>query len=331
MNPNGRHLLLSLSSMAVMIGTIDICQRFAFGSIMPRSNNPLLTARDGSESSRNAIKLETQTLKDLPLATSLLSLPENITTVFINIGSSLDPILPPVEFGHNATTIAFEPIVGCDVVHNIPKSIRNQLMVVHAAVAATSGLTSMNVYNRDGVSSSLSKAATVRSWNSDAHRDSDGSIRIVPLLTIEQILNAIPAHVDIPYIKTDMQGYDFAAIAAAGHTLFQRGVDYLFTEAYFLGESSYEGVQNDFCDDWWPHMQRVGYKVVNSTKFTVDPRENDTLAVLQFCEAQERRRRRHHRLHKNAGLYEGDVLWKRIGAPDRVFQFRSLAEAKNDS
>jgi hypothetical protein len=63
---------------------------------------------------------------------------------------------------------------------------------------------------------------------------------MVPTLTVQQILNAIPAHLYIPYIKTDMQGHDFAAIAAAGHMLFKEGVDYILTEVFFHDETSYE-------------------------------------------------------------------------------------------
>jgi hypothetical protein len=56
---------------------------------------------------------------------------------------------------------------------------------------------------------------------------------VVPLLTLQQIIQGIPVNIQIPYIKTDMKGYDFAAVSAAGTNLFNRGVDYPFTEVSF--------------------------------------------------------------------------------------------------
>ena len=235
-----------------------------------------------------------------------MELPSQISEVFLNIGSNLDPILPPTDSGDKALTIAFEPIVGC----KIPP--HKQLMVVHAAVAATSGLTSMFLYNEHGVSSSLSKPAKKGGWNSNTERD--GHIQVVPIITMRQILKAIPSHVAIPYIKTDMQGYDFAAVSSAEEYLFQRNVDYLFTEVYFYKNPTYEGVSNDFCTDWWPHMRRVGYDLIYMQENGRERR--DVKAATEFC-AQPLPELR------GGNLAEGDALWKRKGAADRDFVFQS--------
>ena len=247
---------------------------------------------------------------------AFMELPRNISEVFINIGSNLDPILPPKDSGDKGLTIAFEPIVGCKI------KPHEQLMVVNAAVAATAGLTSMFIYNEDGVSSSLSKPAVRGHWNSNTKRD--GHIQIVPIITLRQILSAIPKHIAIPYIKTDMQGHDFVAVAASQDLLFQRNVDYLYTEINFHNQPSYHGVSNDFCTDWWPHMRRVGYDLVYlrppkriSMLFSTQ-RELDPKMATEFCAQPIPQETRSGSF---TPLAEGNALWKRKGAADREFVF----------
>jgi hypothetical protein len=259
-----------------------------------------------------------------------MELPHHVSEVFLNIGSSLDPILPPVDSGDKGLTIAFEPIVGCKI------KPHKYLMVVHAAVAATAGLTSMFLYNTNGESSSLSKPAFSSFWNSDAKRD--GHIQIVPVITLRQILHAIPSHIAIPYIKTDMQGHDFVAVAAAQDDLFQRNVDYLYTEVYLDHQSSYQNVTNDFCTDWWPHMRRVGYELVYleppftsyTTASQLQDKQFDIKAATDLCALQQQKRQQEPKpmtLPTSATpmfLSEGNALWKRKGAPDRDFVFQTL-------
>ena len=243
-----------------------------------------------------------------------MELPSHISEVFLNIGSNIDPILPPKDSGDKALTIAFEPIVGCKI------KPHKQLMVVNAAVAATAGLASMFIYNNNGLSSSLSKPAIQGLWNSDSERD--GHIQIVPIITLRQILSAIPQHIAIPYIKTDMQGYDFLAVAAAQDFLFQRKVDYVYTEVYVHNLPSYQGVSNDFCTDWWPHMRRVGYDLVYlypPTFFSILPTKGlDTKEATEYCAEQIGKAPKNATLHL---LNEANALWKRKGAADREFLF----------
>jgi FkbM family methyltransferase len=188
-------------------------------------------------------------------------------------------------------------------------------MVVNAAVAATAGLTSMFTYNKNGVSSSLSKPAFTDSWNSNSKRD--GHIQIVPIITLRQILSAIPSQVAIPYIKTDMQGYDFVAIAAAQDYMFERKVDYIYTEVYVHNQPTYQGVSNDFCTDWWPHMRRVGYDLVYlQLPSILSTKGLDTKAAKEFCAQPVPKT-------TELKLKEGNALWKRKGAADRDFAFQN--------
>ena len=86
------------------------------------------------------------------VAQQLGPFPHGTKNVLLNVGSNLQPILPPPD---DPTTIAvaFEPIVGCMITPS------PRLFVVHAAVAANNTLSSMRVLNHDGVSSSMSEPA----------------------------------------------------------------------------------------------------------------------------------------------------------------------------
>ena len=107
-------------------------------------------------------------------------------------------------------TIAFEPIVP----HLVPK--HPQVMVVPAAVSDSTFLSTMYVYNTNGVSSSLSQPNKKGWWNEKANL---GEPRIVPVITMKNVLAAIPKDVIIDMIDTDMQGYDFKAISSADDEL----------------------------------------------------------------------------------------------------------------
>jgi len=179
-----------------------------------------------------------------------------VSSVVLNIGSNLDPILPKESAGPCAISIAFEPIV--------PHLIREhpQLYVVPAAIVSTSGggVASMYIYNQDGVSSSLSKSATTNEfWNNNARRK-DGKQKFVPTLSLTTLLQSITAEIEIMYIKTDMQGHDFSAVAAGGKALFARGVKYIETETFWKDLYHYKDVHNDLCRDWLPLMAELGYE-----------------------------------------------------------------------
>jgi hypothetical protein len=78
-----------------------------------------------------------------------VALPEHVTSVFINIGSNLDPILPPADYGNDAITIAFEPIVGCEILgSNIPILVVVVVVVVLQLLSTTSFWSSMRQYQQ---------------------------------------------------------------------------------------------------------------------------------------------------------------------------------------
>lgn len=182
---------------------------------------------------------------------SLLELPLSVKEVAINIGSNIDPIvLADKKYGPCAHNIAVEPIVA----NKIP--FHRQLSVLPAAVSSQPGVMSMRIYNSNGVSSSLAKPAKTDFWNSKESRG-DGKLAIVPVITLSSLLNSIPKRINVAFLMTDMQGYDFMAIKEAKNTLKDR-VSHMMNEVWYDDVYTYSGVHNDLCRDWLPLMTELG-------------------------------------------------------------------------
>jgi FkbM family methyltransferase len=221
-------------------------------------------------------------------------LPPSAKEIVLNIGSNKDPILPQETSGPCALTIAFEPIIP-ELVPEDP-----QVMVVPAAVSDSSSLATMYKYNRDGVSSSLSRAAENSFWNTGKH---NMGIKIVPVVSMADVLQSIPPGVTIDFIQTDAQGFDFSIIQAGIHYIRERGVRFLKTETYADNVITYEGVENDLCLHWIPFMAVHGYTLVGTT-VNYNQKFQTADKVMEACARQEMQS------DPKAGLKEVDALWK---------------------
>ena len=110
-------------------------------------------------------------------------------------------------------------------------------------------------YNAGGVSSSLAKphdSNRATTWAQDK-----GDV-LVPVLPLAALINAIPARINITALHTDMQGFDYEAVASVGHAISR--VPFIISEVY-LGRESYSGVRNDLERDWKPWARAMGYKI----------------------------------------------------------------------
>lgn len=234
-----------------------------------------------------------------PPTDAFIALPGNVTRVFLNIGSHIDP-MPPPRNDVNTVTIAFEPIVGCRIKQ------RDWLYVIHAAVEADTSIATMGVYNSAQESSSLSAPAMNFQFAQRAQRSV-----LVPVISMRTVLSSIPYEVDIWFMKTDMQGHDYNTMVAAGELLGR--VHYIRVECWIKNLYSYKGVRNDFCRDLFPYMRTHGFELVHMHGNSgARPAVNDgrgvagQAAALEWCER-----------FKNApvqpGLLEADAYFKRIG------------------
>ena len=148
-------------------------------------------------------------------AVSSIAFSPSIRRVWINIGSHKDPIVPPED---ETVVIAVEPVPDTAIL--IPK--HPNIFVVCAAIADTPGFAKFSIFNA-GMSSSLAEPAipTVN-WAKAAHRGMLPPFIIVPVLTLEQLLSAIPSSLSIDFVKTDMQSYDLRAAKSASMASFGR-------------------------------------------------------------------------------------------------------------
>lgn len=229
------------------------------------------------------------------------NLPPSTSMVVLNIGSNIDPILPRVENGPCAHAIAFEPMVP-DQIPSHP-----QLTVIPAAVSNISGSATMHMYNVHGVSSSIYQADEKFGW---ARGQNAGGSRNVPLVSLQQVIAAVPLHIPIRLVMTDIQGHDFTAVSSAITTITSRQIPYLRTEVSLDGTFSYPGAKNDLCRDWIPFMEQHGY--VFEGFFPPRTKDGWTTVeeILNSCQQQ-----RLERPDPRAALKELDALWRLPSAP----------------
>jgi Methyltransferase FkbM domain len=197
---------------------------------------------------------------------SQLDLPPGTTKVILNIGSNIDPILPRIADGPCAISIAFEPLVYSLIDYH------PQLYVIPSAVTSdTTGVSTMYDYGRKSVSSSLLKAIRPAKWNGGLTGEKGGGRpRLVPILRLVDILDAIPSHLPISFLMTDVQGHDFELIQSAIQTIRRRGVRALQTEVFLDQMVTFQNATNDLCLHWMPLMTEHGY-ILESL---FPPREN---------------------------------------------------------
>lgn len=221
----------------------------------------------------------------------ILDLPKQTKSIIINIGSNIDPIYPKSKQGPCALSIAFEPIVPFQV-HKHP-----QVHVVPAAVSDSAGLQTMYSFNKIGVSSSLSQPAKADFWNQGRQK---GATKLVPVIPMIDVVNAIPTDVSVDLIMTDAQGYDYTIIKSAISEIRSRGFKYLKTEVYLDQVTTYKDVENDFCQNWLPMMTENGYTFV---RLEQDDEGYGSLEEAQKTCSQAKG------VSKTAGLKERDALW----------------------
>ena len=88
-------------------------------------------------------------------------------------------------------------------------------------------------------------------------------VRIIPLVAV---LDAVPPSVRIELLKIDTQGHDFSTLEATPALALRGRAAYLKTEVW-LGRQNYAGVRNDLCRDFLPYLRRVGYALQAVVRF----------------------------------------------------------------
>ena len=238
----------------------------------------------------------------------IFDFPPTVKDVLVNVGSSVDPMMLGEQYGPCARTIAIEPITPCTIPEN------PQLTVLQAAVSDHAGIQKMKYYNGNGVSSSLATASFTEFWNDPTVNKRYGEIFLVPAVTLTEVITAIPETSKVRLLKTDMQGYDFTSLQAAGPSIVDR-ISHVITEVWFDDIHSYN-VRNDLCRDFIPYMSHLGYTLVNIQKYP--PEQFSLQRIMEKCSRQIQTRPVRPAINETVGRNEGDAFWIRndtIGEP----------------
>ena len=244
----------------------------------------------------------------------LLDLPATAKSVLLNIGSNRDPILPPAN-DTSVVAVAFEPMV--------PELIEphERLFVVPAAVSAEPGIASMARTGGNSTAASLAPMADkkLQRWltkNIFGKSVGEGStevtgpkrtppatktsgMRIVPIVAMSALLGSLRDDLDLWYLKTDMQGFDYTgALHAAGSGIGR--FHYVASEVHLLGVEAYAGVSNDYCARTLPWMLSHGFEPYALLTFwSLSPAERTAL--------RDSRLPRGRKTHEFPYLFHGGV------------------------
>ena len=158
-----------------------------------------------------------------------------------HVGSHTDPPFPPDA---ETAVLAVEPVLLTAAA--IPKHAN--VYVITAAISDTPSFQMFNVFNA-GVSSSLSEPTDPKMyWAQEGERSNAKTLVaqkmspdtvyppfvIVPVLTLEHLLAAIPEDISVEWVKTDMQGFDLRAARSASAASLRRVKKYQ-AELYWCG------------------------------------------------------------------------------------------------
>lgn len=168
--------------------------------------------------------------------TGVIKLPQDVTRLVINIGSSVDPPVPTLP---GQATIAFEPLIAA--ANQIPSHPR--VFVVCAAVSNYYGMaTFQKDTTRKGDSSSLGSVNGGKySW-----LIAGMTPIIVPVVPLAAVLDSFAPTVTLDFLKTDMQGFDFVAVGSIGERI--RRFETVEAEVYRRGWRTYAENANSFED-----------------------------------------------------------------------------------
>ena len=211
----------------------------------------------------------------VPASTQALAFPPTIRRVIVNVGANRNP---PTPRDSETAVIAVEPVL--NTAKTIPPHPR--VFVIVAAISNASGFAPIFTYNEFGESSTLASAdGTGVYWSDPKYRETDyPPIAFVPVLTLEQLLRAVPLHITIALLKTDMQGYDFMATSVCPLPQLRR-VEQIFHEANCNGFAGMNpnAPRNDFDGQWVPFMEeKAGFLLtINECAMLGNDREANAL------------------------------------------------------
>lgn len=205
-----------------------------------------------------------------------MSLSTPVCRLHVNVGPNLGPLIPP-EDDESVAVLAVEANTG--VANYLRDTFQKQkhpfrFFVLHCAIAGppfAGSVATFRFYNANGKSSSLSQAGSPRHWSNTSSNDPSqlygpgpAGIDFVTVISLNDLLKAIPEHIQIPFLKTDTQGHDLSIIKSASLQQLNR-VHKIMSETYVSdwAAGAYQNNESNKLEDWIPYMQSVGFKLSN--------------------------------------------------------------------
>jgi FkbM family methyltransferase len=183
------------------------------------------------------------------------SLPPRIKRVWLDVGANhMETTLPMRANQEDVAIVAVEPLAECW--RKWPQG--DWLIALPVALFLDRGSMDFHV-NANTATSSLGVSESTGEEFDSLTRTVE--TRPVPVLRLEDVLSAIPGHLDIEYLKIDVQGVDLQVLKSAGEQLRRVGRVRVEVEARRVykdvaGEAA--GTEQQTVD----YMSRMGFRFV---------------------------------------------------------------------
>jgi FkbM family methyltransferase len=198
--------------------------------------------------------------RDVLRADGTFAFPEGVTRVWVDVGAHhLDTTLRPVQKNPDLALVAVEPLP--EAWRGWPDSER--ILAIPAALDRQRGFMDFHVNRSLGTSSLLPSDPGKPLLPLADIATKTLEVRKVPVLLLEDVLERIPAEIDVEFVKTDVQGVDLQVLKSGGEQL--RRAWRIKTEIIVHNEGVYAGEGADEPgseEDFDRYMESVGFEFV---------------------------------------------------------------------
>ena len=212
---------------------------------------------DVSEVVSDALWLECNKGRRVVRDDGFFAFPNRVKRVWIDVGAH-----------HLETTghlLLTQPDLGLIAIEPISEAWQtwpriDRLIGIPAAISLERGFQDFNI-NANPTTSSLLKSTVGHVFE---ERTKTVEVRSVPVLRLEDVLERIPAHLDVDLLKTDVQGLDLQVLKSAGDQLRRvRRVRTEIINAAFYEKAGSESMSSE--REFHTYMRSMGFSLVGES------------------------------------------------------------------
>lgn len=198
------HRRLKIPLALVSLACAAACRPAPKGPLRPSYDIHALVSRE--------LLREANRGREMLGADGRFSLPTRVRRVWIDVGAHLlETTRHELAKSRDLVLIAIEPLAECW--RAWPDDER--LIAMPVAIDLQRGMLDFHV-NADDATSSLAESREGTEYDKLTRTV---EVRKVPVLRLEDVLERIPLRLDVDYLKTDVQGFDFQVLQSAGEQL----------------------------------------------------------------------------------------------------------------